>query len=181
MVLDSLSVSTSVVTGAPVHVLRVVLDGLHLLLTPTAGEGSVSSAHSVCVLDVEWLEINLRLCDNQLMDNDTFQKVLLKAILTWGYDNVMCVCQLFSKLPDVSVECTSNILHLRMCADSCIALCDLLLYMSSQQDLVEPVLPAAMDYSSLLTSIPKEASGPPVSHTHLCCMAWFMCFCAESV
>lgn len=41
-------------------------------------------------------------------------------------------------MPDVSLECTSNVLHFRLCRDSCVALCDLVLYLSSQRDLAPP-------------------------------------------
>ncbi len=41
-------------------------------------------------------------------------------------------------MPDVSLECASNVLHFRLCRDSCTALCDLLLYLSSQRDLAPP-------------------------------------------
>ena len=94
VVLDSISVSTSVVTGAPVHVVRVVLDGLHLLLTPHPsnipatptgkGVGSQTSvrggrdppvSHSVCILDVDWLELTLKHCNNALLGKD-FEQVL---------------------------------------------------------------------------------------------------------
>lgn len=84
LVLDSVSLSTSVVTGAPVHVVRGVLDGLHLLLTPASlRPGARGAPHSVCVLDVEWLEVTLRHCDNALLD-DAFQKVLSLLLLGTG-------------------------------------------------------------------------------------------------
>ena len=38
-------------------------------------------------------------------------------------------------MPDLSVECSSNVVHFRMCVDSCIALRDLLSYLSARQDL----------------------------------------------
>lgn len=69
LVLDFVSLSTSVVAGAPVHVVRVVLDGLHLLLTPSR-TNSATPSHSVCVLDVEWLEVTLRHCNNALLNQD---------------------------------------------------------------------------------------------------------------
>ena len=78
VVLDSVSMSTSVVTGAPVHVVRVVLDGLHLLLTPHPVPSHPlppgKSGHSVCVLDMEWLELTLKHCNNALLSKD-FQQV----------------------------------------------------------------------------------------------------------
>lgn len=76
VVLDSASVSTSLVTGAPVHVVRVVLDGLHLLLTPTPPDLTTGERgqHSVCVLDVEWMELTLKHCNNALLSKD-FQQV----------------------------------------------------------------------------------------------------------
>jgi len=35
----------------------------------------------------------------------------------------------------MSVECSSNVVHFRMCVDSCIALRDLLSYLSARRDL----------------------------------------------
>lgn len=80
VVLDSVSLSTSVVTGAPVHVVRVVVDGLHLLLTPSKphpqpqARSKAASGHSVCVMELEWLEITFKHCDNALLSED-FQRV----------------------------------------------------------------------------------------------------------
>lgn len=73
VLLDSVSLSTSLVTGAPVQVVRVVLDGVYLLLANQPQSQSPPS-HSVCVLEVEWLEFTLRLCNNSLLNED-FQKV----------------------------------------------------------------------------------------------------------
>lgn len=69
--------------------------------------------------------------------------------------------QLFSKMPDVSVECASNVVHFRMCEDSCVALCDMLHYISSQQDLAQPppILTTA-DYCTLPTSLPPPPPPP---------------------
>lgn len=38
-------------------------------------------------------------------------------------------------MPDVSVECSSNVVHLRTCVDTCIALRDLLVYLATNGDL----------------------------------------------
>ena len=40
-------------------------------------------------------------------------------------------------MPDVSVECSSNVVHLRTCVDTCIALRDLLVYLATNGDLQE--------------------------------------------
>lgn len=80
LVLDSVSLSTSVVAGAPVHVVRVVLDGLHLLLSPckphpqSQRKDEGATGHSVCVMELEWLEVTFKHCDNALLNED-FQKV----------------------------------------------------------------------------------------------------------
>ena len=84
--------STSIVAGAPVHVLRVVLDGAYLLLTATkapptttsssfpyssSSSGSPSSSvcsSSVCVMELEWLELTLRHCNSALLNKEV-QKV----------------------------------------------------------------------------------------------------------
>ena len=48
----------------------------------------------------------------------------------------VCVCvQLLCDMSDLSVECSSNVVHFRMCVDSCIALRDLLTYLSARRDL----------------------------------------------
>jgi len=93
VVLDLVSLSTSIVAGAPVHVLRMVLDGAYLLLTatkspptttfsssspyPLSSSGSRSSSvcsSSVCVVELEWLELTLRHCDSALLNKEV-QKV----------------------------------------------------------------------------------------------------------
>ena len=48
--------------------------------------------------------------------------------------------QLFSRLPDVSIECSSNVVHFRTCVDSCTALRDLVLHLASHGDLQPPPL-----------------------------------------
>ena len=52
-------------------------------------------------------------------------------------------------MPDVSLECVSNIVHFRMCVDSCIALRDLLVYFTSRQDLNQLDSTDLKDYSHL--------------------------------
>ena len=62
----------------------------------------------------------------------------------------------------MSLECASNVVHFRLCEDSCVALCDLLHYISSQHDLTPP--PPAFtttDYSSMPTSLPPPPSSLP--------------------
>ncbi len=72
----------------------------------------------VCVLDMEWFELTLRLCNNdQLEPEET---------------------KLFSRLPDLSLNCSCSSLRLRTCVDSCIALCDLLVYLATHGDLKTP-------------------------------------------
>lgn len=74
-------------------------------------------------------------------------------------------------MPDVSVECASNVVHLRVCVDSCVALSDLLLYLSTQRDLAPPHSPAAAscDYCNLSPSSPGSpadaSSSPHVSQS----------------
>ena len=93
VVLDSGSMSTSIVTGAPVHVVSMVLDGVYLLLTATkptpsgkptsqspsssflsSSSSPTSHSHSVCVIEVEWLCFTLRHCNNSIL-NEEVQKV----------------------------------------------------------------------------------------------------------
>ena len=69
--------------------------------------------------------------------------------------------QLFARLPDISVECSSNVVHLRTCADSCIALRDLLVYLATNGDLQTPSLvneSGLRDYTSLGREVPSLSS-----------------------
>ena len=79
--LDSVSLSTNLVTGAPVLVLKLVVDGTYLSLANqqqrSSGSGvpnSTAAMHHVCVLEMEWFELTLRLCDNSQFGGD-YQKV----------------------------------------------------------------------------------------------------------
>ena len=79
---------------------------------------------------MEWFECTLRLCSNDQLGEDD-QK-------------------LFSRLPDLSLECSSNVIHLRTCVDSCIALRDLIVYLATHGDLQTPhSVVDQRDYSSL--------------------------------
>ena len=80
---DTVSLSTNLVTGAPVLVLRLVIDGTYLSLANRHLSGGVASsltnpapkaADHICVLEMEWFEMSLRLCDNSQFAGD-YQKV----------------------------------------------------------------------------------------------------------
>lgn len=68
-------------------------------------------------------------------------------------------------MPDVCLECSSNIIHFRLCQDSCVALCDLLLYLSSQRDLcpppVEPTISMQPEGSHVVTQPAEEEATRP--------------------
>ena len=75
--------------------------------------------------------------------------------------------QLFSHLPEVSLECSSNVLQMHTCVDSCIALRDLLVYLASDGDL-RPLSSEARERgtttppnSSLVPSSYPPSSSPP--------------------
>ncbi len=85
----------------------------------------------VCVLEMEWFELTLRLCNNDQLEGAEDSK-------------------LFSRLPDLSLDCSCNSLHLRTCIDSCIALRDLLVYLATCGDLRTPhSAEEGREYSSL--------------------------------
>ena len=65
-------------------------------------------------------------------NNETFS-ALTCCLLFRTY--MYFVRQLFSRMPDVSLECSSNVLHIRTCVDSCVALRDLLVYLATDGDL----------------------------------------------
>lgn len=113
LVLDSVSLSTSVVGGAPVHVVNVVLDGLHLLLTPSrprpqdGAEQRSEGGPSVCVMDLEWLQVTFKHCDNALLHED-FQKVCSPLQFTSTVDQafvILCLTSCAAVLPDAGCEC----------------------------------------------------------------------------
>ena len=93
---DSMSLSTNLVTGAPVLVLKLVVDGTYLSLANQqqhqqrgagsgggggggngggSGRASPGSLLHVCVLEMEWFELTLRLCDNSQFGGEDYQKV----------------------------------------------------------------------------------------------------------
>ena len=75
--MDTISLSTSVVTGSPVLVVRLVMDGTYLLLSNEQQQHAVSpvvSAEPVCVLEMEWFEMTFRLCNSDQFEGD-YQKV----------------------------------------------------------------------------------------------------------
>ena len=63
-------------------VLKLVVDGTYLSLANQRQEGgssngggnSTAAMHHVCVLEMEWFELTLRLCDNSQFEGD-YQKV----------------------------------------------------------------------------------------------------------
>ena len=85
-----MSLSTNLVTGAPVLVLKLVVDGTYLSLAnqqlhqqhgASSGGGGGNGGGSspgpllhVCVLEMEWFELTLRLCDDSQFGGD-YQKV----------------------------------------------------------------------------------------------------------
>ena len=79
---DSVSLSTNLVTGAPVLVLKLVVDGTYLSLAnrqqlgavPSSSMANATARDHVCVLEMEWFELTLRLCDNSQFGGD-YQKV----------------------------------------------------------------------------------------------------------
>lgn len=60
----------------------------------------------------------------------------------------------------MSLECSSNILHLRTCVDSCIALRDLLVYLATNGDLRPHSQETVQlrDYSSLVSDVSPPSS-----------------------
>lgn len=76
--------------GAPVLVLKLVVDGTYLSLANRQSPTVVGVASSlpgsfppplnhVCVLEMEWFELTLRLCDNSQFAGD-YQKVCLLTV-----------------------------------------------------------------------------------------------------
>jgi hypothetical protein len=97
---DSVSLSTNLVTGAPVLVLKLVVDGTYLSLAnqqlrhrgAAKGGGGPGSMHHVCVLEMEWFELTLRLCDNSQFGGD-YQKVCVcvRKVKNWIVTNVYII------------------------------------------------------------------------------------------
>lgn len=64
-------------------VLKLVVDGTYLSLANQQqrgrGGGSPGAMYHVCVLEMEWFELTLRLCDNSQFGGD-YQKVLVHKV-----------------------------------------------------------------------------------------------------
>jgi autophagy-related protein 2 len=130
---SSVQLSTSLVVGSPLLVVRVLVDHTHLALSNTRHQPPSLSEDYVCVLDLDWFELTLRLCNTAQFEEES-QK-------------------LFSHLPDISLECSSNVLQIHTCVDSCIALRDLLIYLASDGDLRPQPTAAREDSSSRAASL----------------------------
>ncbi|XP_071501504.1 autophagy-related protein 2 homolog B-like [Diadema antillarum] len=145
VLLESLSISSNLVYEAKESLLRFLIDDAALYISEKCNESKVNLKRDyVSVVDVGMLELSLRLSNDE------------------------------EKNPKLDLKVSNNKVHLRTCADSCSALAQLLLYVSSDGDFatysessradqdVQPVAVTVKEDSS-----PKQTkSGSPVSHTH---------------
>ena len=88
------------------------------------------------------------------MYNHAYSRYFVVYVHMYVHTYMYLLFQLFSHLPEVSLECSSNVLQIHTCIDSCVALRDLLVYLASDGDLREQQEPSetrSRRYSGLPT------------------------------
>ncbi|KAL5463584.1 hypothetical protein EMCRGX_G032495 [Ephydatia muelleri] len=134
---DSVNMATSIVTGSPLLVLRVMLDNAYVFLA-NKKENIDLQKESVCVVEVDLFDLTLRVCSVSPEMNSH---------------------KLFTG-PEIALECSNNNIHIRTCVDSCVALRDLAMYVVSCGDLYPQLFTGAVERT---TSGTNTGHSPPSS------------------
>ena len=137
---DSVNMATSIVTGSPLLVLRVMLDNAYLFLA-NKKESIDLKKESVCVVEMNLFDLTLRVC---------------------SVSPEMNAHKLFTG-PDIALECSNNTIHIRTCVDSCVALRDLAMYVVSVGDLNPQLVTRGVDRSTSGTISSTTHHSPPSS------------------
>jgi len=78
LMIQSVSLSTNVVTGSPLLVVKLIVDGAYLFLSNSQEDTTSQQQNWVCVMEMDWFEMTLRLCNNAQCEGD-YQKVGLEV------------------------------------------------------------------------------------------------------
>uniref|UniRef100_A0A8C5EAK6 Autophagy related 2B n=1 Tax=Gouania willdenowi TaxID=441366 RepID=A0A8C5EAK6_GOUWI len=127
VVIETFSISSSVSLDHSSSTLRIILDEAALFLTDKNNTGSVNLAQDyVQVLDMGTLELRI-------------------TAVKPGLDGKLSE-------PRFELRCSSDVIHIRTCSDSCAALMNLIQYVACYGDLLPPAEPEAKHSSPSLKS-----------------------------
>uniref|UniRef100_A0A4W5K2W2 Autophagy related 2B n=1 Tax=Hucho hucho TaxID=62062 RepID=A0A4W5K2W2_9TELE len=136
MVVETFSISSSVSLDHLSSSLRIILDEAALFLSDKSNAVSVNLLQDyVQVVDMGTLELRI-----------TAVKPVVDRELTE---------------PRFELRCSSDVIHIRTCSDSCAALMNLIQYVASYGDLLPPPGPEAKSTSSKQRGKPEAPSRPP--------------------
>ncbi|XP_028293299.1 autophagy-related protein 2 homolog B [Gouania willdenowi] len=140
VVIETFSISSSVSLDHSSSTLRIILDEAALFLTDKNNTGSVNLAQDyVQVLDMGTLELRI-------------------TAVKPGLDGKLSE-------PRFELRCSSDVIHIRTCSDSCAALMNLIQYVACYGDLLPPAEPEAKHSSPSLKSkvdIPSRQTSQPL-------------------
>jgi len=128
----TLNVSSNIVAQTNASVLRFVVEDAALHISDRVSYGTVNLQRDyVCVIDIDLLELSLRLHSNAAQVGDL-------------------------KCPEFDLQTTLNLIRLRTCADSCRLLLDLLTYLADDGDFDEKGVALSEDSSESGTTVKNE-------------------------
>ncbi|TKS86462.1 Autophagy-related protein 2 -like protein B [Collichthys lucidus] len=141
LVVETFSISSSVSLDHSSSTLRIILDEAALFLSDKSNAVSVNLARDyVQVVDMGTLELRI-------------------TAVKPGVDGKLSE-------PRFELRCSSDVIHIRTCSDSCAALMNLIQYVASYGDLLPPTEPEAK-HSSTTPRTKAELPSRPTSQTSL--------------
>lgn len=141
LVVETFSISSSVSLDNSSSTLRIILDEAALFLSDKSNAVSVNLARDyVQVVDMGTLELRI-------------------TAVKPGVDGKLSE-------PRFELRCSSDVIHIRTCSDSCAALMNLIQYVASYGDLLPPAEPETK-HSSTTQKSKMEAPSRPPSQTSL--------------
>uniref|UniRef100_A0A3P8RJN2 Autophagy related 2B n=1 Tax=Amphiprion percula TaxID=161767 RepID=A0A3P8RJN2_AMPPE len=143
LIVETFSISSSVSLDHSSSTLRIILDEAALFLSDKSNAVSVNLVRDyVQVVDMGTLELRI-------------------TAVKPGIDG-----KLVRSEPRFELRCSSDVIHIRTCSDSCAALMNLIQYVASYGDLLPPAEPEAKQSSSTQRS-KAEVPSRPASQTSL--------------
>ncbi|XP_033498307.1 autophagy-related protein 2 homolog B isoform X1 [Epinephelus lanceolatus] len=141
LIVETFSISSSVSLDHSSSTLRIILDEAALFLSDKSNAVSVNLARDyVQVVDMGTLELRI-------------------TAVKPGVDGKLSE-------PRFELRCSSDVIHIRTCSDSCAALMNLIQYVASYGDLLPPAEPEAK-HSSVTQRTKAEFPSRPTSQTPL--------------
>jgi autophagy-related protein 2 len=151
--LGTLNISSNIMAQTNSSVLRFVMEDAALYLSNRVSYGTVNLRRDyVCVLDIDLIELSVRLREKQHTETLSKNKTEIGDI----------------KSPLFELQTSLNLVRLRTCADSCRLLLDLITYLADDGDFDEKGIAMSEDSSEsgLMRSGLNSAVGGSLSSLH---------------